>query len=411
MTSLDCAIPELADRQAAQSIPDADSLVDAARALVPMLRQLGPRHDAERRISDEAADAIRQAGFFRICQTVENGGYGLPPSVLWRVAREVARGDSATAWILSLAGLHPWMAGMFPLAAQDEVFEGGRDAIVLSLTGNVGRDIRAVRGTGGVVLSGRWTYASGIDVADWAAVLAEVPLADGGTEPTLLLVPRERFRIDHDTWQVFGMQGTGSKDVWLDGEFVPSHRMLRWADVQRGAVPGRERNKGPMYRIPHTSLFVMSVAAPIAAVAAGVLDIYIETVRKRIPAGLRAPQVQDSFSLAELGKAASRIHMAFDKLLHDVDEMWEQAVIEKPFSVEQRARYRMDGATVCDVALEAADALVRNLGGSLLPVGPLERYFRDMHAMASHFLMQANPSGELYGRALLGLDLPPNARI
>ncbi len=392
--------------------PDASSLLDAARDLAPLLRRLAPRHDAERRLSDEAARAIRDAGFFRICQSAENGGYGMPPSVLWRVAREIARGDTSTAWILSLAGLHPWMVGMFPVAAQDEVFEGGRDAIVLSLTGNVGRGIQAARRDDGVVLSGRWTYASGIDVADWAAVLADVPRPDGeGAEPMLLLVPRDRFRIDHDSWRVFGMQGTGSKDVRLEDEWVPAHRTLRWAGVQAGDVPGRERNRGPMYRIPHTSLFVMSVAAPIAAVATGLLDVYVETVRGRVPAGLRAPQTEDRFSLAELGKAASRIHMAFDRLVHDVDEMWDQAVEGRPFTVEQRARYRMDGATICDVALEAGDALVRNLGGSLLPVGPVERYFRDLHAMASHFLMQANPSGELYGRALLGLELPPNARV
>lgn len=394
-----------------RSTPDAAALIDAARGMIPMLRRLGPRHDAERRLSDEAAGALREAGFFRICQSVENGGWGLPPSVLWRVAREIARGDSATAWVLSLAGLHPWMAGMFPVAAQDEVFEGGRDAIVLSLTGNVGRGIQAVRRGDGVVVSGRWTYASGIDVADWAAVLAEVPAEGGAAVPTLLMVPRSSFRIDHDSWHTFGMQGTGSKDVWLQDEFVPAHRMLDWAGVQRGEVPGRARNTGPMYRIPHTSLFVMSVAAPIAAVATGLLDVYVDTVRQRVPAGLRTSQLEDRFSLAELGKAASRIHMAFDRLVHDVDEMWNQAVAQRPFTVEQRARYRMDGATICDVALEAGDALVRNLGGSLLPVGPVERCFRDLHAMASHFLMQANPSGELYGRALLGLELPPNARI
>jgi len=181
--------------------------------------------------------------------------------------------------------------------------------------------------------------------------------------------------------------------------------------VQRSQVPGIERNRGPMYRIPHTSLFVMSVAAPIVAVASGLLDIYIETVKKRIPAGLNSPQTEDRFSLAELGKAASRIDMAFNQLMHDVDEMWDQAVAGREFSIEQRTRYRTNGSTICDTALGASNDLVRNLGGSLLPLGPVERYFRDLHSMAAHFLMQANPSAELYGRALLGLALPPNARI
>jgi 3-hydroxy-9,10-secoandrosta-1,3,5(10)-triene-9,17-dione monooxygenase len=210
---------------------------------------------------------------------------------------------------------------------------------------------------------------------------------------------------------VFGMIGTGSKDVYLTDERVPAYRSLRWLDVQAGKLPGTERNRGPMYRIPHTSLFVMSVAAAVAAVASGLLDVHIETIKKRIPAGLNAPQTEDRFSLAELGKAASRIDMAFNQLIHDVDEMWDQAVAGGAFSATQRARYRVNGSTICDTALAASNDLVRNLGGSLLPLGPVERYFRDLHSMASHFLMQANPSGELYGRTLLGLELPPNARI
>jgi 3-hydroxy-9,10-secoandrosta-1,3,5(10)-triene-9,17-dione monooxygenase len=36
-------------------------------------------------------------------------------------------------------------------------------------------------------------------------------------------------------------------------------------------------------------------------------------------------------------------------------------------------RYRIDGAMICDMTLQAADDLVRNLGGSILPQGRLER--------------------------------------
>ncbi|MGQ2993759.1 acyl-CoA dehydrogenase family protein [Variovorax sp.] len=393
------------------AIPSTDELVERAHAMIPHLRAVGPGHDAARRISDDVARRLRDAGFFRICQPVENGGYGMRPSTLWRVSREIARGDSATAWILSLAGLHPWMAGMFPPEAQDEVFAGGQDAVVIALTGNVGRGVQARLEDGHYVLDGKWTYASGIDVADWAATLVEVPTAEGGTELRLLLVPRASFRIDHDSWNVFGMKGTGSKDVYLSGERVPPHRSIRWSDVQCNQVPGLARNKGPIYRIPHTSLFVMSVAAAATAVATGLLDIYLETIRQRTPVGLNAPQVEDRFSLAELGKAGAKIEGAFHLLLRNVDEMWDQAVAGQPFTVAQRTRYRMDGALICDMAMEGADALIRNLGGGLMPLGPLERYFRDLHAMASHFLMQSAPSAELHGRALLGMPMPANARI
>lgn len=391
--------------------PTTDELVLRANAMIPLLREVGPAHDEEKRISAEVAAMLRDAGFFRICQPEETGGFGMRPSTLWRVSREVARGDSATAWILSLAGLHPWMAGMFSPRAQDDVFENGRDAVVIALTGNVGKGVDARLEGDNYVLNGKWTYASGIDVADWASVLVEVPAESEGKELRLLLVPQSDFRIDHESWNVFGMKGTGSKDVYLSEARVPQYRSIKWSDVLCNNVPGRERNRGPMFDIPHTSLLVMSVAAAATAVATGVLDIYIDTVKKRFPAGTNAPQTEDRFSLAELGKSGAKIEAAFNLLMHDVDEMWDQAVEGKAFTLKQRTRYRTDGAIICDMAMQAADDLVRNLGGSLVPIGPLERYFRDLHAMASHFLMQVNPSAELHGRALLDIQLPPNARI
>ncbi|MBF6618150.1 MAG: hypothetical protein ITG07_15655 [Candidimonas sp.] len=392
------------------TVPSAQALVQAANGLIPLLREKGPQHDLDKRISDEAASLLRDNGFFRICQSQENGGYGMRPSVLWRVTREIARGDSATAWILSLAGLHPWMAGMFSPEAQDDVFADGTDAVVIALTGNVGRGVDVAYDGEHFTLTGKWTYASGIDVADWACVLVDAPMKDGN-EQRLLLVPKASFEIDDSSWNVMGMRGTGSKDVYLKGEKVPAYRSVRWKDLQRVNYPGRVRNKDPMYAIPHTSLFAMSVAAAVSAVSYGMLDLYRDVLKSRRPAGLNAPQTEDRFSLAELGKAASHLDMAFNQLMHDVDELYDLAAQGHVFTVEERAKYRVNAATISDLAMQAVNAMVRNLGGSLLPNGPIERCFRDFHSMASHFLLQTNPAAEVFGRTLLGLELPANARV
>lgn len=391
--------------------PTEDELVAGAKSLAPLLRKMGPIHDEDRRISAEVGAALRDIGLFRIVQSVENGGYGMRPSVLWKAAREITRIDPATGWVLSLTGLHPWLVGMFPPQAQDDVFDHGKkDALVMALTGNVGRGVEVQARPDGFELSGKWTYASGVDIADWAAVLVECRTG-AVKEQLLLLVPQGDFRIDHESWKTFGMRGTGSKDVYLDHAFVPSHRAVRWSDIGQNRAPGKARNGGPMYEIPHTSMFVMSVAAAVVGAATGMLDLYREAIKVRMPAGLQTAQTEDRFSLAELGKAASQIEGAFKLLMFDVDEMYDQASSGRAFSEEQRTRYRADGAMISDLALHATDALARSLGGSLLPDGPIERCFRDVHSMASHFLMQINPAAELLGRSLAGVPLPPNARI
>lgn len=388
----------------------ADMLIASAKEMIPFLKEKGPQHDIDKRISNEVARKLRDNGFFRICQSRENGGFGLRPSVLWRVTREVARGDSASAWILSLAGLHPWVGGMFSPQAQDEVFKDGTDAVIIALTGNVGRGVDVQFDGSHFTLNGKWTYASGIDVADWAAVLVEAEV-EGRKGRYLLLVPQSSFEIDDASWNVLGLRGTGSKDVYLKDEKVPVHRCISWDDLQQLKFPGSARNKDPMYQIPHTSLFVMSVAAAVAAVGHGMLDLYCDALQRRIPVGLNHAQLEDRFSMAELGKAASRLDMAFNQLMHDVDEMYDRAEAGYAFTIADRAKYRANAAVLSEVVMESVNIMVRNIGGSLLPNGPIERCFRDIHSMASHFLLQTNHAAELYGRALMGLELPPNARI
>ncbi len=392
--------------------PAPDELIDRARRLIPVLRGRAAACEAARRIPAETAQDLVEAGFFRITRPASAGGYAMRPSVLWAVTREIGRGCGSTAWIMSLLGLHPWLVGMFDPEAQREVFADG-DAIIPVLTGGVGRDISVEPSGNGYAVSGLWRYASGVDIATW--VIAMVPIRKAGTdmpEPHLILVPKRAFSIDDASWNVLGMRGTGSKDVRLDGAHVPAHRTLSWIDAQRGIYPGSTLNREPTYRAPLNGLFAMSTAAAVVGVASGAIDHFIEAAKTRVPVGTGERQIADKATHIEAGRCAAQVHMAFALLMRDVDEMYDTAAAGRTFTTAQRARYRMDAALVSRTALAAADRVFNAVGGSLLPTGaPLERCFRDIHSMASHFLLQPEPAGELYGRVLLGLDLPPGARI
>ena len=82
---------------------------------------------------------------------------------------------------------------------------------------------------GGFRLSGRWRYASCCDHCDWA-LLGGMVAADGGApEGRIFLVPRQDYQTV-DTWQVAGLQATGSWDVILDDVFVPAYRTQSMLD-------------------------------------------------------------------------------------------------------------------------------------------------------------------------------------
>lgn len=392
------------------NVPTAAELIARAQHMRELLKAESPQQEIEKKIAPKVAQQLRENGFFKICQSKENGGYGMRPSVLWEVAREVGCGDGSAAWVLSLTGLHPWLAGMFPPQAQDDVFANGKDAVIIALTGNVGRGVDVEFNGQEFILNGKWTYASGVDIADWACVLVETKVNEQ-KKLHLLLVPASSFEIDDSSWEVLGMRGTGSKDVYLTNERVPLYRSVAWDDIHSVNYPGRARNKSPMYNIPHSSYFALSVSAAIISVSFGLHNTYQEALSRRMPANSTVPQREDSFSLAKLGKATTLLEMAYQQLLQVVDDIYDLAESGHQFTETDRAKYRSYAAMLSEITLEATDLMVRNLGGGLLPKGPIERYFRDIYSMASHFLMQPDQANELFGRKILGLSLPVGARV
>jgi 3-hydroxy-9,10-secoandrosta-1,3,5(10)-triene-9,17-dione monooxygenase len=275
------------------------------------------------------------------------------------------------------------------------VFENGEDAVVSNLSIWVRRQMKAARTADGYVVSGVWDYATGIDFADWVIVAVKVPGVDGNMEERIALVPQQQFAVEQDSWTMAGARATGSKRVALTDTCIPFYRTVAWADVETGNHPGREVNNGPLYqRTCGGSILVLSSAAPVVAVASGIIDYFIEEAHRRKP----RPQW---FTIA-LGKAASEIHMAHALLLHDADETYGAGLQNRELSLETQARHRADAAIIAHTASVAADRLATMLGGSAFRVGhPLERLLRDLRAVATHFRVQLEPACELYGKVLM----------
>jgi alkylation response protein AidB-like acyl-CoA dehydrogenase len=378
-----------------RSIPLPSDLLRRAEGLIPFLRERAAEADRKGEFSPETIDQLRNAGFFRILQSKRFGGYDLDPCTLWSVTRQLGRGCGSTAFVVSQLAVHGWIVGMFDAAAQAEVFGSTGDAVVSNLSIGVRRQMKAVATDGGHMVSGVWDYASGIDFADWAIVAICVSNAAGDMEERIALVPQHEFEVEQDSWTMAGARATGSKRVALSDIFVPLHRTISWADVEAGTYPGLEVNDGPLYQRTCTgSLFVLSSAAPVVAVASAIVDHFVEEVARR--------KNISQWIAIELGKGASQIHMAHALLLHDAEEVYQAGINRRDLSVESQARHRADAAIIARTALTAADALVASLGGSVLRAGhPIERLFRDVHSVATHFRVQPEPACEVYGKVLL----------
>jgi 3-hydroxy-9,10-secoandrosta-1,3,5(10)-triene-9,17-dione monooxygenase len=74
-------------------------------------------------------------------------------------------------------------------------------------------------------------------------------------------------------------------------------------------------------------------------------------------------------------------------------------------SVDARATLRMRAATITKLACDAVNDIMHGAGGnSFRNEAPLQRFFRDVNVLRTHAILDIEPSSELYGRILLGMD-------
>src|SRR3712207_2074955 len=170
-------------------VPPAPDLALVARAteLRPLIAAHADEGEAQRRIAEPVIAALRDAGQLHIVIPKRFGGEGTNFRTFMESTAEVSRADGATGWVHALLNVCTWFVTTYSEQAQQEVFGANPKAI----SGAVfSPSASAERVDGGLVVSGRWPYATGSLHADWSGlgvVLGEHD--DGSPEVGLALVP------------------------------------------------------------------------------------------------------------------------------------------------------------------------------------------------------------------------------
>ncbi|MGH8425839.1 MAG: acyl-CoA dehydrogenase family protein, partial [Pseudomonas fluorescens] len=97
-----------------QAIPSEAQLLERARGLIPMLMEKADSVEQNRMVSRETIAAFVEAGFFKILQPKEYGGWEMNPAVFYKVLMELGRGCGSSAWNMMILGIHQWEYGSLP---------------------------------------------------------------------------------------------------------------------------------------------------------------------------------------------------------------------------------------------------------------------------------------------------------
>src|SRR5215471_15543229 len=168
------------------------------------------------------------------------------------------------------------MTSFFPLQAQQEVWDDPDNLLAVSYTPSPKVEVV----DGGIKIVGSWPWASGVDSAAWL-ILSVFNSGKGRTASACLVSrPVGQVIVDHDSWNVSGLQGTGSKTVAIhDAVFVPAHRILPIGAIFSGKVPGLDVPRNGQARFGYPTFGPTALVAPIVGMAQGALDAFTETAR------------------------------------------------------------------------------------------------------------------------------------
>ncbi|WP_310767854.1 acyl-CoA dehydrogenase family protein [Mycobacterium sp. Z3061] len=373
---------------------------------VDRLQQRAQEAERLRRLPDATVDELRESGFTELLKPKGYGGQQAEFAAIFDPVRRMAHGCASTAWTAAFYTLHTWMLSLFDEQAQAEGFatQPFFASAPLAPTG------RGTPADGGVTLSGRWSWATGVMHGNWAIVGALCG-PDDGIYPALALIPADDINIV-DVWHTDGMCATGSNDIVADHVFVPEHRLVKITDIYAGTTPGARLHDADVYRWPLVPALALSAAMPALGAAERVTEIYTQRLSERVIAYEGTSQKDKPAAQARLGQSRVRLR-ALHGLLQDTTGRIDDILASGnnvPRAVRADARLaaahivKESRGVIADL-LEASGASAHFLDN------PLQRTKRDVDVISGHVIFDYDTSRELSGALAIGLKIPPTAMV
>jgi alkylation response protein AidB-like acyl-CoA dehydrogenase len=343
-------------------------------------------------------DELRKTRMFGLSVPRAIGGEEARPTDIMRAIETVATADGSTGWCAMIAVGNNIASGYMMESGAREVF-ADPTAPSAGIAAPAGK---AVRVDGGVLVNGRWPFASGITHCDW--VWAGCLVMENGrprmtpTGPEIVhaCMPVSEVVI-HDTWHVSGLCGTGSNDFSATDLFVPEQRIFALLD------PAGHRPE-PLYQMPPLGMFVFQVVCVSLGIARCALDELTELAQAKVPSLYSDVLAERPVAQVELARAETALGGARSFLYDTVEGMWQTVCAGRTPTKRQLAL----GRTAATHAAETAAAVTRTanmLGGgsSIYSASSLQRHARDAEAITHHFTV-APHTWEEAGRILLGRE-------
>jgi len=391
-------------------------LIDRAAAMRARLREEQDATEDRGTYSPETHELFRSAGFYRTLVPRRFGGYEFDVTTFVRMVIEIARGCPGTGWCLCLAAGHGLqIGGLFSEAAQVRALSPDGEFAAPMRGAPMGTATRAPEGWR---IEGTWDYCSGSPYATHAMVAVRLIEDGAAAGQGLALIPRNGW-ILQDDWRhrAFGMRGSGSNSIAVEGTVVPDEFVVRGSLLQfkNGLeTPGYRVHGNPMYAGHPMGYLQIEITSVLVGCAYAALDEYERIIStKKTPGPNPVPRYHTPDIQRYWGLAAGKIRAAEDILLKMSDFYMQfcrdTVKNDGAFVVERLMSINASTHHAVNLAWEAVELLFRTSGTSEGGRNGtrMQRYYRDFSTARTNIGLQYETFAQIFAQEHFGLDVGP----
>ncbi|MGW5580368.1 acyl-CoA dehydrogenase family protein [Micromonospora chokoriensis] len=369
-------------RHSRRIIINTEPLIEAARAIVPVLAKEADKAERERRVTDASTAAARAAGAFALGTPRRDGGIDANLTTRLRFLAELGRGCASTAWIVSTTTeAKIAMRAALSAEARADVFSDPNAVVCASA-----RPGRAIAAAGGLRVTGTWGYASGCEHATWALLVAQLEGISHAAQPVVVLVPTTQLTVSRD-WYMSGLIGTGSHSLVGEDIWVPNSHVVDMSRMARSAM---------------NIAIAVGLFAPLLGAARGALELVANVLDERpAPGAIYSNLAEYPGAQRYFAEATHRIDSAEQRVMQ-IAAAVDAVGPEEELSSKERSYLRMELLSATRDCRWAFDDLMDLHGSSGFKASnPLQRFWRDFAVGSRHVQFTSYVVAEDYGRVLL----------